>query len=285
MKLKTKGNRRPVKAVVISDVHLGTYASKAVQLGTYLNSIQPEILVLNGDIVDAWQFSRNYFPVAHVKLLRQFLKMMETGTQIYYVAGNHDEMMRRFAGLSMGGFKVVNKVVLELDGHKTWIFHGDVFDGYMHRVKWLAKLGAKGYGIISMLNKTFDLGIRVFGKKRVSISKKVKTRMRNSKKEVTRFEKTVADLAISKGYRYAICGHVHKPDVKLISTEKGSVTYLNSGDWVENMTSLEYNGSKWHLKYWNPVVDQIRDESPVEEYFDKPSKALFLRVFREVVGS
>lgn len=277
--------KRPIKAVVISDVHLGTYASKARQLNTYLRNIQPEILVLNGDIIDAWQFSRNYFPVDHIKLLRQFLKMMENGTRIYYMAGNHDEMMRRFEGLSMGGFTILNKVVLHLDGTKTWIFHGDVFDGYMHRVKWLAKLGAKGYGILTIINKGLDVLLKIIGKKRVPISKKLKTRTNGSQIEITRFEKTVSDLAISKGYQYAICGHVHRVDKKVISNDKGSVTYLNSGDWVENMSSIEYYDKDWHVKYWDPVVDKAKEESPADEYYDKPSKTLFLKVFREVIGS
>lgn len=156
MEITKKALKRHLKAVVISDVHLGTYACKANQLTTYLKSINPETLILDGDIIDAWQFSRRYFPAHHMKLVRQVIKMMEDGTRIIYVAGNHDEVLRCFAGISLGSFSMVNKVVLNLDGQKTWIFHGDVFDGVMHRVKWLAKLGAYGYGILTIVNKLVD---------------------------------------------------------------------------------------------------------------------------------
>ena len=32
-----------------------------------------------------------------------------------------------------------------------------------------------------------------------------------------------------------------------MENEKGEVFYLNSGDWVENLTALEYNNKKWKL--------------------------------------
>ncbi len=285
MEISRKPIKRQLKAVVISDVHLGTYACKASQLASYLKTIHPEILVLNGDIVDAWQFSRNYFPAPHMKLVRQFIKMMEEGTQIFYVAGNHDEVFRRFAGITLGSFSIVNKVVLTLDGQKTWIFHGDVFDGVMHRVKWLAKLGAYGYGILTIMNKMADAFMGWFGKRRTSLSKKVRQRIEGSKRAISTFEQTVAELAARKGYKYAICGHIHRPEKKEIKTAKGTVTYLNSGDWVENFTALEYANNDWSLKFWDPVIDKIVDESPAEEYFSKPSKALFMKVYKEVIGS
>ncbi|MEO5892033.1 MAG: hypothetical protein ABIQ31_17430 [Ferruginibacter sp.] len=39
---------------------------------------------------------------------------------MYYVKGNHDKMMRKFAGLKMGSLTVVNKHLN--DGEKAWLF-------------------------------------------------------------------------------------------------------------------------------------------------------------------
>ncbi len=63
--------KRKLEVVVISDVHLGTYGSRAAELVAYLDSIDPEILVLNGDIVDIWQFSKRYFPQSHMQVLKK----------------------------------------------------------------------------------------------------------------------------------------------------------------------------------------------------------------------
>ena len=120
--------KRKIELAVISDVHLGTYGCHADELITYLNSIDPKKLILNGDIIDIWQFSKRYFPPSHLKVLRKIIGMASKGVEVYYITGNHDEMLRKFSNTSMGNFKVMDKLVLNLDGKKAWIFHGDVFD-------------------------------------------------------------------------------------------------------------------------------------------------------------
>jgi predicted phosphodiesterase len=58
---------------------------------------------------------------------------------------------------------------------------------------------------------------------------------------------TAAEIAIEKKYDYVICGHIHQPQKRVVETEKGKVMYLNSGDWVEHMTSLEFYQNDWHI--------------------------------------
>ena len=81
---------------------------------------------------------------------------------------------------------------------------------------------------------------------------------------VSNFETTAAEIAIQKKFDYVICGHIHKPQMKEVSNEHGKVTYLNSGDWVENLTALEYNKKKWRI-YQYKKTDFINQDSPVEE--------------------
>ena len=124
--------------VVISDVHLGTFGSHAKELYNYLSSIKPKKLILNGDIIDIWQFSKSYFPKNHLKVIKKIIDLTSKGTQVYYITGNHDEMLRKFSDTRMGNFSVIDKLVLELDGKKAWFFHGDVFDVSVQHSKWFA---------------------------------------------------------------------------------------------------------------------------------------------------
>lgn len=163
-----------VQVSVVSDTHLGAYGSKAKDLLAYLKSIDPDQLVLNGDIIDVWQFKKSYFPKSHLKVIRQIVKMMERGTKVHYLVGNHDEVFRRFVGLSLGNLSIDNKLVLELDNKKTWMFHGDVFDVVMHRSKWLAILGAHGYAILTLINRSINWLLSLFGKHRISLSRDIK---------------------------------------------------------------------------------------------------------------
>ena len=93
--------KRKVDLVIISDVHLGTYGSRAAELVNYLKSIEPKTLVLNGDIVDIWQFSKRYFPAAHMEVLKTIASMLTQGTKVYYITGNHDETLRKFKGFKI----------------------------------------------------------------------------------------------------------------------------------------------------------------------------------------
>ena len=239
--------KRKVELVVISDVHLGTFGCHAKELLNYLSSIKPKTIVLNGDFMDIWQFRKSYFPQVHLKVIRKILSMAAKGTKVYYVTGNHDELLRKFSDAHMGNFSIVDKVVLELDDKKAWIFHGDVFDVSVQHSKWIAKLGGLGYDYLILLNRFVNWCLRKFGKEPYSFSKKIKASVKKAVKHISDFETTATDLAIEKKYDYVICGHIHEPKIIEKSNKNGSTLYLNSGDWVENLTALEYNKKRWKL--------------------------------------
>jgi UDP-2,3-diacylglucosamine pyrophosphatase LpxH len=239
--------KRKVQLAIISDVHLGTFGCQAKELLQYLNSIEPEILILNVDIIDIWQFSKHYWPTSHMMVVNHIIDLISKGTKIYYITGNHDEMLRKFVGFKISNFSIVNKLVLTIDKKKTWIFHGDVFDVTMKHSKWLAKLGAIGYDTLILINHAFNWYRQKIGKEKYSFSQKVKDSVKSAVKFINDFETTAADIAIDKGYQYVVCGHIHQPVIKNVNTEKGNITYLNSGDWIENLTALEYNDGAWEI--------------------------------------
>ncbi len=242
-----KSKRRKLDIAVISDVHLGTFGCRATELNNYLKTINPKILILNGDIIDIWQFKKRYFPKAHMKVIRQLMNFITSGTKVYYITGNHDEMLRKFRGFTLGSFEIVNKIVLDIDGKKGWFFHGDVFDVTMQHSKWLAKLGSVGYDFLIMLNTAVNWISEALGYNRLSFSKKIKNSVKSAVKFINDFETTAAEIAIDSEYDYVVCGHIHQPEMRVIENEKGKTTYLNSGDWIENLTALEYSNKEWKM--------------------------------------
>jgi len=255
-----KQKRRNVQLVVISDVHLGTYGCHAEELIRYLKTVKPGMLILNGDIIDMWQFSKRYWPKSHMQVVKHITGLMAKGTKVIYLTGNHDEMLRKFAGFRMGSLQIENKKVISLDGRKAWIFHGDVFDVTMQHSKWLAKLGAVGYDTLILINTFVNFLLRLMGRGKISLSKRVKDSVKSAVKFINNFEETAANIAITKGYDYVICGHIHHPDMREVKTAAGSVMYLNSGDWVENLTALEYEAGEWKIYRYNddPVAQAVK---------------------------
>jgi UDP-2,3-diacylglucosamine pyrophosphatase LpxH len=240
--------RRCIDVAVLSDLHLGTYGCHAKEIITYLKSISPQILILNGDIIDIWQFSKHYFPSTHVAVIKEILNLMTSGTRVIYVTGNHDEMLRRYSDLQLGQFQLTDKLVIEIDSKMTWIFHGDVFDNTTKgSAKFWAKLGSNGYAVLLGFNRLINKLMKVLGREKASLSKTVMQKVNESIIKINEFETLIAELAIEKKYDYVICGHIHQPQKRTITNKDGSVVYLNSGDWVEHLTSLEYYNNDWHI--------------------------------------
>jgi len=246
--------KRDLDLVVLSDTHLGTYGCHAKELLLYLKSIQPKTLVLNGDIIDIWYFKKRYFPKEHLDVIRRILKMSAQGTKVYYLTGNHDDMLRQFGETNFGQIHLRNKLTFSLGQKNYWIFHGDVFDASIRRARWLARLGGEGYDLLIRINRAINRTRSMFGMKPVSFSAKIKQRVKGAVKTISDFENIAIQLAAEKQYDYVICGHIHVPQMREVIADNGhTVTYLNSGDWVENCTALEYNESKWSLFRYDPV--------------------------------
>jgi UDP-2,3-diacylglucosamine pyrophosphatase LpxH len=259
--------KRPLDVAVISDVHLGTYGCHANELLQYLRSINPRLLILNGDIIDIWNFSKRYFPAAHLEVISEIMHLASTGTRVVYITGNHDELLRKYSDITLGNFQVTDKLVMEINGSMCWIFHGDVFDATTKgSAKILAKLGGKGYDLLIMINSFINWTLKLMGREKMSFSKKVKNSVKKAVSWIDNFEQTAAELAIEKKYDYVICGHIHQPQKRVVQNEKGSVIYLNSGDWIENLTALEYYNNDWHLYQY----DEKKEITPAFVKREKP---------------
>ena len=267
--------KRPVEVAVISDLHLGMRGCRPLEILQYLRSIDPEVLILNGDIVDVWQFKKKYFPAEHMQVVRELLHMIARQKKVFYITGNHDEVFRQFAGFETGNFKIVNKVVLTLDGKKAWFFHGDVFDVTMQHSKWLTLLGSKGYDALIWINHRINRVSLAMGRGRISLSKRVKESVKSAVKFINNFEETAAEIAIRNRYDYVVCGHIHQPSKRRIQRDGGQVLYLNSGDWVENCTALEYNRGGWHI-HW-------QDEVPAAEASNVSAPVKTEQLFKELL--
>ena len=262
--------KRYVDLVVISDVHLGTIGCHAEELNRYLKSIEPRILILNGDILDMWQFKKYYFPESHMKVLKRIFSYMGRGTKVYYLTGNHDENLRRFSDITLGNFHLRDKLLLNLNGKTAWFFHGDVFDVTMKYSKWVAKLGSVGYDSLILLNSLVNRVSEYFGYGKMSFSKRIKNSVKTAVKFISDFEDTSLELAIENGYEYVICGHIHRPNIREYENGNGKVTYLNSGDWIENLTALEFHDGEWTLFQYEDSefahFDQVAEE---DSYMDQ----------------
>ena len=239
--------KRNLDILVISDLHLGTYGSEADEVLAYLNTINANKIVINGDFVDIMLFNKRFWPSSHMKVIKYFLDLISQGKEIYYVTGNHDELMRKFLNFKIQNFKIVNQIVLDTAKGKVWIFHGDVFD-FSIQTQWLTKLAGFLYDYMIIFNSWINKKImRPLGRKRLNFSKTIKSNVKTAVQYFANFEMKAAEVAQKNGYNYVVCGHIHTPKIESFNINGEEVIYMNSGDWLESLSSLEYADNKWSI--------------------------------------
>lgn len=268
--------KRALDIVILSDIHLGTYGCHARELHNYLKSINPKTLVLNGDIFDIWYFKKSYFPKEHLEVVRRIMKMAVDGTKVYYLTGNHDDLLRKFGEISFGLMHLRNKLIFQIDGKTHWVFHGDVFDVSIQRARWLARLGGEGYDLLIRINRVINGTRRLLGLAPVSFAAKMKKSVKGAVKYISDFEDTAIQLAAEKGYDYVVCGHIHRPQIREVTAGNGKkVIYMNSGDWVEHLTSLEFSNGNWQI--YNYEAEDFDVVNPMLQVPEHDPKVYTLR--------
>ena len=228
--------KRKLRTVWISDIHLGTRGCNAAMLLDFLSAVECETLYLVGDIVDGWRLSRGwYWPDEHNEVVRRVLKMAHRGTRVVLIAGNHDEMLRPYAGMSFGGVELsLDAIHVTADNRRLLVTHGDGFDGVVLYARWLAFLGDKAYEVLLKANRWVNVLRRQFKLPYWSLSAYMKKRVKNAVQFICDFEEAVAHAARDMGVDGVVCGHIHCAEIRQI----GGVTYYNDGDWVESCTAL-----------------------------------------------
>lgn len=243
------------KTIIVSDVHLGASESKAKELVRFLKAHTCEKLILNGDIIDGWQLKKSgKWKKKHTRFFRVVLKMIEKqNTEVIYVRGNHDDFLDNVLPFTIGSLQIVKDYVLESNGKRFWVLHGDVFDSITTNMKWLAQLGDTGYTFLLWINKVYNNYRIKRGKPYYSLAKDIKARVKGAVSYISSFEKELVSLAKQRHYHGVICGHIHHPSIQ----QYGDVWYYNSGDWVESLSALveDFEGN-WKIVFYEDFVKQ-----------------------------
>ncbi|MCF0059505.1 UDP-2,3-diacylglucosamine diphosphatase [Dyadobacter sp. CY356] len=263
------GETTHFRTIIISDLHLGAGGSKAEEVTNFLKSYSCKKLILNGDIIDAWQLKKyGVWKRKHTMFFKRVLKMIEENkTKVIYIRGNHDDFLDQIIPLRLGKhFQIRKDYILNSSEKRFYVTHGDVFDSITTNLKWLAYLGDIGYTFLLWVNKFYNKYRAWRGLPYFSLSQKIKQSVKLAVNYMSDFEEKLTELARSRDCDGVICGHIHHPAIRDIN----GITYMNSGDWVETLSALveDFEGN-WNLIYYN---QQHYDEKPAEEKVVKTSR-------------
>ncbi len=245
------------RTIWISDVHLGFKGCRAEFLLDFLKTTNCDRLYLVGDIIDVWNMKRGlYWPQTHNNVVRKVLGMAKNGTEVIFVPGNHDEVLRDFNGSTFGNIHIRNEVIHEsADGKKYLILHGDEFDSVVKCSKLLAILGNHAYEWLLAANRWVNIARRKLGFPYWSLAAYLKQKVKNAMMYISQFETAVAHEAERRGADGVICGHIHHAEISTI----GDVMYFNTGDWVESCTALvEHHDGALELLHWSDKQHSVK---------------------------
>lgn len=246
--------RQKYRTIVLSDIHLGTKFSKVKEVSRFLSSVDCDTLILNGDTIDGWQVSKNdyeYWGPDQARFFRIIMKMVEKhGTTVYFLRGNHDDFLDKIIPMQMGSLNILKDMEIVSGGKKYFVTHGDVFDSITSGMRWMAKLGDVMYNILLRINVLYNRWQAFRGKPYYSFSQEIKNKVKKAVSKTSNFDQMLTDMARAKGCDGVICGHIHRPEDRMI----GGIHYLNSGDWVETMSALvEDSEGKWQIVYYKDL--------------------------------
>lgn len=248
--------RATLRAVFVSDIHLGTPGCEAADLLDFLEHHPTERLYLVGDIVDGWQLRRRWFwPELHSEVVRNFIRCAGRGCRVVFIPGNHDEFARQFAGHTVSGIEIRHEVIhVTADGRDLWVVHGDRFDSAVRGPKWLAHLGSDLYQFTLRMNRQLNRVRASFGLPHWSLPGYLRRAIRHTVNQVVRFEQAVARETLRRGHHGVVCGHIHRAEMRDIE----GILYCNDGDWVENRTALiEHQGGRLEVVHWGAARSAV----------------------------
>jgi UDP-2,3-diacylglucosamine pyrophosphatase LpxH len=265
-----------VRAIFLSDIHLGTRACQAQRLLEFLRHYDSDYLFLVGDILDFWAMGQRgvYWSGEMNTFVQKVLKRARHGTQVVLVPGNHDEALREYLDSSFGDIRLYQEYEhTAADGKRYLLLHGDQFDVVTKYHKWLALLGDHSYAFVVRLNIVLSwvrrqLGISGYW----SLAGYAKRKVKSAVSFIYDFEESVVRNVKDKGLDGVICGHIHAATIKQID----GITYINCGDWVDSCTAIvEHHDGGMELVDWGM---QARALTPAQRGLDEPEEAPALSV-------
>lgn len=227
---------RHVRALFISDVHLGMRASRVPQLIDFLRWHEAETIYLVGDIIDGWRLAKRWhWPAEYHQLVELVSAKALAGTSIVMLPGNHDEFLREYLGTYFGEVQFVDRTVHTTAQGRTYlVIHGDQFDIVVAHAKWLAHVGDWAYRAALRINLLLNWVRRRMGLTYFSLSAWAKQKVKNAVSVIGRFEEALSLEAKDSGVDGVICGHIHYATMH----DRMGIHYVNTGDWVESCTAV-----------------------------------------------
>ena len=224
-----------MKVYFISDLHIQAATDPLYQpLLKIIGQLQAgDYLVLAGDIFDLFLGSKRNFSCEYIEFIERVRQASERGVQIHYIEGNHDFLMQAAFSRMKNVTVHHSEAVLDLQGRKIYIAHGDLVDrnDYKYRALRAVFRSAPLKVAVSLMPESLaeSIGKKLsqHGKTQRPISaERLASPRRDALRQVFR---SFAENKIREGFTYVVLGHCHDLDEQEFNNPENTGRYYNLG--------------------------------------------------------
>ncbi|MGA8567317.1 MAG: UDP-2,3-diacylglucosamine diphosphatase, partial [Candidatus Binataceae bacterium] len=209
------------RSIWISDLHLGTPRCKAEALYDFLRHHRADNLYLVGDIVDGWVLGPSwYWSAAQTAVIEEIAAWHRSGTRVVFLPGNHDEFSADLVQSFIGPIPVLSELIHQTaEGRRMLVIHGHQFDGSLNPNRWFLWMGNQAYLTAMRIDRWYNGD----GRPRRERNGQLSTYLKGGIKRAVEYLTDFSDRAVSEAARRykadgVICGHVHRPEQRLIGS-------------------------------------------------------------------
>ncbi len=221
----------------LGDAHLNPYRKGEVwEKFLLFCEDPPEVLVLMGDVFDFWFGFRDTssLEALYGGLEEAFLALKKARTRLIFLEGNHDfGLNSKLFGLEVVSYRW--EAVLDLEGLKVYLAHGDRASGFPHNLPCLFLKNPFSQALIRAFGAKVVLPIGFWWAGRSS--------RRDRSPEVAFRLRDYALKKLARGFDAVIMGHSHRPECLRFELNGRPVVYLNVGSFSEGYFGVFRAGS------------------------------------------
>lgn len=203
------------KYLIISDIHLGDKDCKADILLKVLKNHKAKTIIIAGDLFDHHNLNR--LKGSHWKVLSKLRKLSKK-QKVIYLIGNHCFLKAEFMSILLG-FDCKDELVIELNNEKILVIHGDIFDMFFTRYKYITNFVVRLYYLFRHYTPFADDLFRL-----------LKHRTNNFIEKAGDMKKNALKYIEFNNYDKVICGHSHISEY--------DDKYINTGSFCEKEVSF-----------------------------------------------
>jgi len=255
-----------MKTLVFSDVHLKVTRDARkhlLEFATFLQNVNPQRynrVVILGDLFDFWFEYRHVIFSDYFEVLRALAQLRDAGIELHLVCGNHDFWAGRFLETHLSLAIHRGPYLCEEGGQRVLFVHGDGVNPRDYR-----------YRIYKRIARS-RLAVWLFGKLHPDRAMAIAQRISSGSRAMSKVDdpskgrevlpvRDFAQRTLEEGeVDVVICGHSHYPIVEEFQTAGGTRHYINSGDWLNHRSYVDWDAQDFDIKAYDAEAWRLRNE-------------------------